>query len=74
MGGTSATERAQDTYSVPCAFLDNYDGTGATVGLALEALTLHIRDTHTSDLPEPQRTEVKTKLTACAKTLGSLPV
>lgn len=75
MGGTSATERAQDTYTVRCPYLpDNYEGTGETMGKALEQLMIHIRDRHTDNVPEPVRSEVKTKLTACSHTLGTLPV
>ncbi len=74
MGGTSPAEQAEGGYSVPCPFPDGQSGDGETVGKALEDLVIHIRDAHTSSVPEPQRTEVKTKLTACAKTLGSLPL
>ena len=75
MGDQSAVKQDQDTYSVPCPFLlDGYEATGETAGKALERLVIHLRDTHTSNLPEPAKSEVKTKLTACANTLGSLPV
>lgn len=75
MGETSAVEQAQDTYSVRCPYLpDNYEGTGETMGKALEQLMIHIRDSHTANVPEPAKSEVNTKLTACAHTLGTLPI
>lgn len=74
MGGTSAAEETQRGYSVPCPFRDGSSGDGELIGKALEALVNHIRDAHTSNIPEPAKGEVRTKLTACANTLGTLPL
>jgi hypothetical protein len=60
---------------IPCPFLDGHEGRGATIGRALEALFEHIRDAHTSAIPEPYRTEVRGHMTACAHVVGEhLPV
>lgn len=72
--GTSAAEQAQKTFSVDCPFQDDYRATGSKVGAVLADLTGHIRDAHTSDVPEPPRTQVKNSLTACANTFGTLPI
>ena len=70
----SRLEQAAGSYSVPCPLLDGTNGTGATMGQALASLVYHMRDAHTTNLPEPVRSQVKDKMTGCAHTLGGLPV
>lgn len=73
--GTLVSPALADGYSVRCPYApDNYYGTGETMGKALEQLTIHIREAHTSNIPEPVRTQVKNSLTACANAFGPLPV
>jgi hypothetical protein len=51
-----------------------HEGRGATAGKALENLTLHIKDFHTSNIPEPVKSLAKNTMTGCAHALGGLPV
>lgn len=73
--GDTASSALNRTETLPCPFPDDYEATGETYGRAMEALLLHMRDRHTSDVPEPYRGQVNNHLTACAHLLGDhLPV
>ena len=75
MGETESEALKRTETEIPCPFRDGQYGRGETVGRALEDLLYHIRDSHTSAVPEPPREQLRTGLTGCAHLLGeNLPV